>query len=144
VAVGQTGGAGKAFPRTIAEHHGWRILDPAACAADPAGYRAFIQGSLGEVSVAKETYVKARTGWFSGRSASYLASGRPVVTQDTGWSRHLPAGEGLFAFHTVDEAAAGLEAIAADPARHARAARRVAEEHFDGGVVLRRLLEACG
>ncbi|HVG46298.1 MAG TPA: hypothetical protein VM890_16260 [Longimicrobium sp.] len=144
VAVGQTGGAGEAFPRTIAECHGWRILDPAVCAPDPDRYRAFIQGSLGEVSVAKETYVKARTGWFSGRSASYLASGRPVVTQDTGWSRHLPAGEGLFAFGTVDEAAAGLEAVAADPARHARAARRIAEEHFDAGGVLRRLLEACG
>ena len=144
VAVGQTGGAGEAFPRRIAECHGWRIQDPALCAPDPASYRGFIQGSLGEVSVAKETYVKARTGWFSGRSASYLASGRPVVTQDTGWSRHVPAGEGLFAFDTVDEAAAGLKAVAAEPALHARAARRIAEEHFDSRGVLRRLLEECG
>ena len=144
VAVGQTGGAGEPFPRAMAEAAGWRVLDPGECAPDPASYRAFIQASRGELSVAKETYVKAGTGWFSGRSASYLASGRPVVTQDTGWSRHLPAGEGLFAFRTVDEAAAALETAAADPARHARAARRVAEEHFDSAVVLRRLLADVG
>jgi hypothetical protein len=144
VAVGQTGGAGEPFPRGMAEANGWRVLDPDACAPDPASYRAFIQSSRGEFSVAKETYVKGGTGWFSGRSASYLASGRPVVTQDTGWSRHLPSGEGLFAFRTMDEAAAGLEAVAADPARHARAARRIAEEHFASGGVLRRLLAAVG
>ncbi|HEU4457331.1 MAG TPA: hypothetical protein VFR81_29955 [Longimicrobium sp.] len=144
VAVGQTGGAGEPFPREMAEASGWRVLDPNACAPDPGSYRSFIQASRGEVSVAKETYVKAGTGWFSGRSASYLASGRPVVAQDTGWSRHVPAGEGLFAFRTVDEAAAALETIAADPARHARAARRLAEEHFDSAVVLRRLLAAVG
>ncbi|HEU0014196.1 MAG TPA: glycosyltransferase, partial [Longimicrobium sp.] len=144
VAVGQTGGAGAPFPRAIAEANGWRVLDPEVCAPDPARYRAFIQASRGELSVAKETYVKAGSGWFSGRSASYLASGRPVVTQDTGWSRHVPAGEGLFAFRTLDEAAAGLEAVAADPARHARAARRLAEEHFDARSVLRRLLADAG
>jgi hypothetical protein len=144
VAVGQTGGAGAPFPAEMARAHGWRVIDPTECAADPAGYRAFIQGSRGEISVAKETYVKAGTGWFSGRSASYLASGRPVVTQDTGWSRHLPTGEGLFAFRTADEAAAGLEAAAAEPDRHARAARRIAETCFDSGVVLRRLLADVG
>jgi hypothetical protein len=67
-----------------------------------------------------------------------------VVTQDTGWSRHLPTGQGLFAFRTVDEAADGLRTVAAEPARHARAARRIAEEHFDSGAVLRRLLEDAG
>lgn len=144
VAVGQTGGAGEPFPRDRVEGCGWRVLDPEACAPDPARYRAFIRASRGEFSVAKETYVKAETGWFSGRSASYLATGRPVVAQDTGWSRHVPPGEGLFAFRTLDEAAAGLEAVAVDPARHARAARRLAEEHFDGRVVLRRLLADVG
>ncbi|HEU0055420.1 MAG TPA: glycosyltransferase, partial [Longimicrobium sp.] len=144
VAVGQTGGAGEPFPRAMAEEYGWTVLDPDACAPDPASYRAFIQASRGELSVAKETYVKAGTGWFSGRSASYLASGRPVVTQDTGWSRHLPTGDGLFAFRTPDEAAAALDAVAADPARHARAARRIAEEHFDSAIVLRRLLAEIG
>jgi len=143
-AVGQTGGAGEPFPRAMAEANGWRVLDPGVCAPDPVRYRSFIQGSRGELSVAKETYVKAGTGWFSGRSASYLASGRPVVTQDTGWSRHLPTGEGLFAFRTMDEAAAGLEAVVAAPARHARAAREIAEEYFDGGTVLRRLLADAG
>ncbi|HYR09904.1 MAG TPA: hypothetical protein VEQ60_19175 [Longimicrobium sp.] len=144
VAVGQTGGTGEPFPRAWAEGLGWRVLDPDVCAPDPAAYRAFIQGSRGEFSVAKETYVKAGTGWFSGRSASYLASGRPVVAQDTGWSRHLPSGEGLFAFRTVDEAAAALDAVAAEPARHSRAARRIAEEHFASGAVLRRLLADAG
>ncbi len=144
VAVGQTGGAGEPFPAEMARSRGWRVLDPAVCAPDPARYRAFIRASRGEFSVAKETYVKAGTGWFSGRSASYLASGRPVVAQDTGWSRHVPAGEGCFAFRTADEAAAALEAVAADPARHARAARRIAEEHFDSGAVLGRLLAGAG
>jgi hypothetical protein len=144
VAVGQTGGAGEPFPREMAQANGWRVLDPGVCAPDPAAYRAFIQGSRGEISVAKETYVKGGTGWFSGRSASYLASGRPVVAQDTGWSRHLPAGEGLFAFRTADEAADALRQVAAEPGRHARAARRIAEEHFDGAVVLRRLLADAG
>jgi hypothetical protein len=144
VAVGQTGGAGEPFPAELARSQGWRVLDPHMCAPDPARYRAFIQASRGEFSVAKETYVKAETGWFSGRSASYLASGRPVVAQDTGWSRHVPAGEGCFAFRTVDEAAAALEAVAADPVRQARAARRVAEEHFESGAVLRRLLADAG
>lgn len=144
VAVGQTGGAGAPFPAEMARSRGWTILDPNLCAPDPPRYRAFIQGSRGEVSVAKETYVKAGTGWFSCRSACYLASGRPVVTQETGWSRHVPSGEGLFAFRTLDEAAAALETVASAPARHARAAREVAEAHFDSAVVLRRLLADAG
>lgn len=144
VAVGQTGGAGEPFPREMAEASGWRVLDPSLCAPDPASYRGFLQASRGEFSVAKETYVKAGTGWFSCRSACYLATGRPVVTQETGWSRHVPTGEGLFAFRTMDEAAAALETVAADPARHARAAREIAEAHFDSAVVLRRMLAEAG
>ena len=140
VAVGQTGGAGEPFPAEEARAAGWRVLDPQASAPDCAGYQSFIAGSRGEFSIAKETYVKARTGWFSCRSACYLAAGRPVVTQDTGWSAHLPVGHGLFAFATLEEAAEALERVEADPATHARAAREVAEEFFDSRRVLARLL----
>lgn len=84
--------------------------------------------------------MKARTGWFSCRSACYLAAGRPVVTQDTGWSAHLPTGRGLFAFGTLEEAAEALRQAESDPALHARAAREVAEEFFDSQRVLGRLL----
>jgi len=141
VAVGQTGGAGEPFPAAEARAAGWSVLDPEAVAPDCGGYRDFIAGSRGELSVAKETYVKARTGWFSCRSACYLAAGRPVVTQDTGWSAHLPTGRGLFAFDTLEEAAGALRRVEADPAAHSRAARELAEEHFDSRRVLGRMLE---
>jgi hypothetical protein len=140
LAVGQTGGAGAPFPADEARAAGWRVLDPEVCAPDCDGYRAFIAGSRGELSVAKETYVKARTGWFSCRSACYLASARPVVTQDTGWPAHLPAGQGLFAFDTLEGAAEALRTIEGDPVTHALAARAVAEELFDSRRVLTRML----
>ena len=144
VAVGQTGGAGEPFPVADALASGWRVLDPALSAPDWRSYRDFIEASRGEFSVAKETYVKARTGWFSCRSACYLASGRPVVTQDTGWSKHLPSGEGLLAFDSPEDAARALRRVEADPARHSRAARAVAEEHFDSARVLASLLAEVG
>ena len=142
VAVGQTTGA--RFPTEQAARHGWTLLDPTCCAGDWRRYRNFIRGSRGELSVAKETYVKARTGWFSCRSACYLASGRPVVTQETGWSRHIPAGEGLFAFNDKAEAAEALRCIERDWDEHSRAARRIAEEHFASETVLRELLGNLG
>lgn len=142
VAVGQTTGA--PFPQREAQRHGWRVLDPTECAPDWRAYRDFLAASRGELSVAKETYVKARTGWFSCRSACYLASGRPVVTQDTGWSRHLPTGEGLIAFDDLEGAADALHRVEREPAAHARAARRVAEAHFDARDVLARLLIDVG
>jgi hypothetical protein len=141
VAVGQTGGAGEAFPAAAARAAGWQVLDPAEHAPDWRAYREFIARSRGEFSVAKETYVKARTGWFSCRSACYLAAGRPVVTQDTGWSRYLPAEWGLLAFDDAAGAADTLRRIEAEPARHARAARAVAVEFFDSRRVLGRMLE---
>ncbi len=140
MAVGQTGGAGEPFPANEATAAGWQVLDPEASAPDCDGYQAFITGSRGEFSIAKETYVKARTGWFSCRSACYLAAGRPVVTQDTGWPVHLPSGRGLFAFDTLEGAAEALHTIEQDPATHARAAREVAAEFFDSGRVLTRML----
>src|SRR5207302_2054639 len=101
----------------------------------------YLSGSLGEFSVAKHTYVRTNSGWFSDRTECYLAAGRPAVVQDTGFSAHLPTGEGLFAYRTADEAVAGLEAVVGDYARHARAARELALAHFAAEVVLPPLLE---
>jgi hypothetical protein len=128
--------------RTALRRHGWRLLDPAAVAATPADYRAFVQGSWGELGLAKSGYVAAACGWFSDRSICYIASGRPVVAQDTGFGAWLQNGEGVLAFRTVAEAAAALDAVRADYAHHRRAARGLAEEHFDSDRVLTRLL-AC-
>ena len=144
VAVGRTGGTKGTFPRAEIERLGWQVLEPAACVPDWRSYRSFIRRSRGEVSVAKETYVKARTGWFSGRSACYLATGRPVITQETGWSRYVPAGEGLLAFADLAGAVDAVERVCADPTRHARAAREVAAECFDARRVLADLLRQVG
>jgi hypothetical protein len=94
--------------------------------------------------VAKEMYVATHSGWFSERSACYLASGRPVLAQDTGLNGLLPTGEGLVTFTDLDDAVAGVEAIAGDWHRHARAARDLAEEHFESDLVLGRLLDLVG
>ena len=126
------------------ERNGWQLLDPATIAADPDSYRAFVSGSLAEFGVAKSGYVLSRCGWFSDRSACYLAAGRPVLAQDTAFPRYLPTGEGLLSFTGEDDAVAGIEAIRSDYDRHARAARNVAEEHFDSDTVLTRLLDRLG
>ena len=124
--------------------NGWQRADPAEVAATPAQYQRFVQGSKGEFGLAKSGYVASRCGWFSDRSACYLASGRPVVAQDTGWSCYLPAGEGLLAFDSAEQAAAALAAVNRDYARHCRAARVIAETHFDSDKVLGRLLSRIG
>jgi hypothetical protein len=129
--------------RVRLEEHGWRIDDPAAVQT-PERYRCYIEGSLAELSVAKGGYVGTRSGWFSDRSACYLAAGRPVVLQSTGFEDVLPAGEGLFAFHTIDEAAEAMARIRADYPHHSRAAREIAQEHLDSDRVLSRLLQAAG
>jgi len=123
---------------------GWTIVAPAAVASTPDGYRRYIQGSDAEIMVAKGIYVDSASGWLSERSLCYLASGRPVLAQETGFSDLYPTGEGLLAFSTMDEAIAGVEAIRAAPARHAAAARALAEEHFDSDRVLTRLLDRVG
>jgi hypothetical protein len=138
LAVGQT--TSTRFPTRLFQQNGWAILDPDECAPTWTEYRDFIRNSLGEFSVAKETYVKARTGWFSCRSACYLAAGRPVATQETDWSKHIPSGSGLFAFDDLESAAAAIEAIASDPERQGREARAIAEAYFDSRKVLSKLL----
>lgn len=126
------------------DEHGWQLLDPADVAATPARYAELIRGSKAELSIAKSGYVASRGGWFSDRSAAYLASGRPVVAQETGFSEALPTGEGLLAFSTAEEAAAAVAAVERDPAGHAQAARALAEQHLDARKVLPRLLDALG
>jgi len=120
----------------------WHVLDPARVAGSPVRFRRFVRESSAELGVAKTGYVRSRCGWFSDRSACYLAAGRPVLAQDTGFGSRLPTGEGLLPFTTVADAAEGVRAIRADYARHSRAARRLAEEYFDARKVLGRLLKA--
>lgn len=123
---------------------GWELVSPEAVAGDPGAYRDFVGASAAELMVAKNMYVETRGGWFSDRSACYLASGKPVLAQETGFSEQLPAGEGLVAFSSFDEAVAGVEEITADRRRHAAAAREIAEQHLDARVVLGRLLAKLG
>lgn len=126
--------------RALLTAAGWQLIDPKAVAADHAGYMGLIERSSAEICVAKEIYVRLRTGWFSDRSACYLAAGRPVLGLDTGFAHHLPTGEGLLAFSTLDAACEAVEMIRSDPRRHARAAREVAEEHLDARRVLGEIL----
>jgi hypothetical protein len=130
--------------RRLLRDHGWGVVDAFQMSLDPWLYQDYIRGSAGEFSVAKDMVVRLRSGWFSERSACYLAAGRPVVTQDTGFSRVLPTGEGLFAFHTPDEALAALQTIQADYARHSRGARAIAEEYFRAETVLAQVLDGVG
>ena len=130
------------FPQETAERAGWEVLDPEVCVSDWQGYRDFITASLGEFSVAKNAYVKGCTGWFSCRSACYLASGRPVITQDTGWSSHLPTGSGLLGFSDLEQAVEGLQEVSGNLPKHGKAARQMAEEFFDSRKVLGKVVEA--
>ena len=125
----------------LLQDNGWRLTDPRTAVSAPSDYRAFIQHSKAELMVAKNMYVQSNSGWVSDRSICYLASGKPVLAQDTGFSKNYPTGEGLLAFNTLDEAQAGVEKIRRDYDRHCRAARAVAEAHFDSDKVLSTLLE---
>src|SRR5207248_1589453 len=124
--------------------HGWGVVDALALSTDILPYRDYILSSSGEFTVAKDQNVRLRSGWFSDRSASYLAAGKPVVTQDTGFGNVLPTGRGLFAFRSMGDALAALHEVVGNYARHARAARELAAEYFDAGKVLRRLCEEAG
>lgn len=123
------------------EAHGWRITDPEPLSISPQAYQRYIQTSAGEFTVAKEIYAALPSGWFSDRSAAYLACGRPVVTQSSGFEQWLPTGQGVFAYTTPQEAVNALDAIAANYACHAAAARDLAERYFDARKVLGELLE---
>ena len=124
--------------------NGWKLLNPLDVSSTPSQYRRFIQTSKAEFGIAKSGYVTSRCGWFSDRSVCYLASGRPVIAQETGFSQYVQTGEGLFSFETKEDVLAGIDAINRNYARHSRAARAVAEEYFDSDKVLSRLLESVG
>jgi hypothetical protein len=129
--------------RAPLEARGWRFRPPVDV-ADPESFRAFVLESAGEFSVAKGGYVGTRCGWFSDRSACFLAAGRPVVLQATGFEDVLPTGCGLFAVRDVEQAAAAIREIRAEPQVHAAAARRIAREHFDANRVLPAMLATAG
>jgi hypothetical protein len=124
--------------------HGWQVVNAMTFSKQLQPYRDYILRSRGEFTVAKDQNVRLRSGWFSDRSACYLAAGRPVITQDTGFGKFLPTGEGLFAFNTVEEILKALEAINAHYEKHSRAARAIAEEYFKAETVLTKLLEDLG
>jgi hypothetical protein len=131
-------------PQTLLRDYGWATVDAMHVSRSIWGYRDFIHQSKAEFGVAKHTYVATRSGWFSDRTECYLAAGRPALVQDTGWSAHLPCGEGLLAFSSLDDAAAGIDCINSDYDRHRRRATEIAAEHFDARLVLPRLLDtAC-
>ncbi|MFC1776785.1 hypothetical protein ACFL3I_05535 [Pseudomonadota bacterium] len=128
-------------PRELLESHGWHLRDPLEITRDPWTYQNYIQNSRGEFSIAKHGYVISHSGWFSERSAAYLASGRPVVIQDTGFSDWMNVGEGVWAFNSPDEALKGLSLINDHYGLHCEAARTLAEDVFDSSVVLGKLLD---
>ena len=129
--------------RALLERGGWRIRDPQAVAT-PSGFAHFVRSSGAEFSVAQGVYVETRSGWFSDRTVRYLASGRPAVVQDTGFSRTLPVGAGLLAFTTPAEADACVREVVDNYEHHCREARRIAEDLFASDRALAPVLEAAG
>jgi hypothetical protein len=130
--------------RRLLREHGCRQVDSVGVSRDVDHYRTYIQRSRGELTVARDQYVRPNTGWFSDRSACYLAAGRPVITQETGFSKFLPTGQGLFAFRTMEEVLTAVDAVESDYAGNCRAAREIAAEHFTAEKVVGRLMERAG
>jgi hypothetical protein len=124
----------------LLKEKGWCVRYAPGFTMDVDSYRDYITKSRGEFTVAKDQNVRLRSGWFSDRSATYLAAGRPVITQQTGFSNALPTGEGLFGFSTMEEILAALDNINADYKRHCRAAQEIARDYFNYDVVLKRML----
>jgi hypothetical protein len=127
-------------PRDTLREKGWRLKNPLEVARTPEDFQEYVRGSRGELAVAKHGYVVSNSGWFSERSTGYLASGRPVITQETGFSEWLPVGQGLLSFRDKAEALDAIDQIEKDYERHAIAARTIAEENFESAEVLSRLL----
>jgi hypothetical protein len=136
--------AGRDVPRDALEQAGWRLRDAHQASYTFDRFRDYVQGSRGEFSVCKQAFVRTRSGWVGDRTGVYLASGRPVVMQDTGFSAHLPTGEGLFAVHTLEDAISAIESIEAEPERHLAAARALAEQHFEATRVVGDILSTVG
>ena len=134
-------GEGEEEDRNLMQINGWRIRDSGDVAGSPEAFQRYIQGSRAEFSCAKPSCMRLQNAWVSDRTLCYLASGRPVVVQYTGASEFLPQAEGMFRFRSIEEAALSIERVAADYERHARCARKMAEEYFDARKVVGRLLE---
>jgi glycosyltransferase involved in cell wall biosynthesis len=130
--------------RAKLRRHGWRLASAYDKSRDVTAYRDYVLASRGEFTVAKDLMARPRSGWFSDRSVAYLAAGKPVVTQETGFSKFVPTGCGLFAVDTPQQAAAAIAEINADYRRHARGAREVAAECFASDRVLRDLCREAG
>ena len=130
--------------RRMLEEHGWRVCRAMDFSTDLDLYRRYVQQSHGEFTVAKDQNIRLRSGWFSERSAQYLAAGRPVITQETGFSNILPTGRGLFAFSTMDDILAAVDAVNSNYDLHCRAAAEIAREYFSYDVVLGRMLAEVG
>jgi len=124
--------------------NGWRHGDSVSVSTSIDSYRDYIRGSRGEFTVARDQYVRPNTGWFSDRTACYLAAGRPVITQETGFSKSLGNGRGLFGFRTMDDILAAVDAIESDYAAHCAAAREIASEFFGAEKVVGSLMERAG
>lgn len=120
---------------------GWKLLDPHAVVSDASDYRNFIFNSVAEFGIAKETYVKSNSGWFSCRSACYLAAGKPVVTEETQWSKYIPSGNGLFAFTDIESAVDAIRTVNANLVYHSTRAKEIAHEYFDSNTVLTKMLQ---
>jgi len=133
-----------AAEREIFTGNDWRLIDPHGLSTEWESYRCYLRASKGEFTVAKDQYTRLHTGWFSDRSACYLAAGRPVITQETGFTNFYGGGEGLFAFRSMEDIAAAAEAVRRDYARHSRAAAALAREYFEAEKVLSSLLERAG
>lgn len=133
-----------ATARAMLEGHGLRVCDALAASGTCEAYRAYIRGARAEFTVARDQYVRPNTGWFSDRSASYLAAGRPVITQETGFSKFLPTGRGLFAFRNQQDVLAAVDAIESDYAGHCRAALEIAREYFAAERVIGDMLARAG
>ena len=130
--------------KSLFERNDWRLVDPHALSIDWDGYRDYIRASKGEFTVAKDQYTRLHTGWFSDRSACYLAAGRPVITQETGFTEYYGGREGLLAFRSMDDVVAAAAAIRSDYARHSRAALEIARDCFEAEKVLGSLLDRAG
>src|SRR5436190_1157204 len=136
-------GVGEDVQQLLREH-GWRQVDSVEISRDADRYRAYIQQSRAEFTVACDQYVRPNTGWFSDRTVCYLAAGRPVITQETGFSKFLPTGKGLFGFKTMDDILTAVDAIESDYEGNCRAAREVAVEYFATEKVVGSLMERAG
>ena len=124
--------------------HGWIVRDALVVSRDPWGYRDYIVNSTGEFTMAKEQNIRLKSGWFSDRSACYLAAGRPIVVEDTGFGTYLPVGEGILTFSDMEQAREAVEELVRNYPRHRQAARKIAEDHLDAAKILPELLREAG